>query len=90
MLPSSVGPPKCFNSLIPLKSLCAVWRSRFLAQEKLIHIVPLVGKMGRNGKEMGKKWGSGSSGMMQSCAWDSFNHSLGFGSLVPGARQANR
>lgn len=83
MIPSSVGPPKFFNSF---NSLCVVWRSRFLPQKKLIHIVPLVEEMGRNGK----KWGSGSSRMMQSYVWDSFNHPLGFGSLVPAARQANR
>ena len=48
-------------------------------QEKLIHIAASAGKNG----------GSGSGGMMQSSAWDPFNHTLGFGSLVPGARQAN-
>lgn len=56
-------------------------------RKKLIHIAASAGKMGLIGvlavveKPLE---------MMQSFAWDSFNHSLGFGSLVRGARQANR
>lgn len=92
--PSSVGPPRF--------PLCVVWRSRVSYRSPtgllpdsyrngtggyrlqggglLIHIAASAGKIGV----------VGGGGMMQSSVWDSLDRSLGFGSLVRGARQANR
>ena len=77
---------------------CVVWRKGkaacFPTSCKVIHIAASARE------KWGGKWGvsvihvenggSGSGEMMQSSAWDSFNHTLGFGSVVPGVRQAKR